>query len=167
MRDSASESSTQRGTDGISAAEPLSLAFDVACSVDHAFTVWTARLGSWWPADHTVSGQPERVEMECALGGRIYERTVEGVEHEWGRLTVWEPPERLGYTWHLGRDASKATDVEIRFSAIGPTRTRIEIDHRGWSRLGTTADEWRDRNRMGWQTLLPHYRTATTNGELA
>jgi uncharacterized protein YndB with AHSA1/START domain len=159
------EPATQRRTDGASATEPLSLAFDIACSSHHAFTVWTARLGSWWPADHTVSGRPERVEMECFPGGRIYERTAEGVEHEWGRVTTWEPPARLAYTWHLGRDPRHATDVEIRFLAVDDAHTRVEIDHRGWSRLGTTAGEWRDRNHIGWQTLLPHYRTATTNGE--
>jgi uncharacterized protein YndB with AHSA1/START domain len=161
------ESSARRRPDEISVSEPLSLAFDVDCPVDHAFTVWTARLGSWWPADHTVSGRPERVEMECTLGGRIYERAADGVEHEWGRVTAWEPPTRLAYTWHLGRDPGEATDVEIRFSAVNATHTRVEIDHTGWSRLGATADEWRDRNRIGWQTLLPHFRTATTNGEIA
>jgi uncharacterized protein YndB with AHSA1/START domain len=154
-------------TDGDSVIEPLAIAFDIACSAEHAFTVWTARIGSWWPADHTVSGRPERVVLECALGGRIYEQAAHGVEHEWGRVTVWEPPTRLAYTWHLGRDPEAATDVEIRFSAVGDARTRVEIDHRGWARLGASADTWRDRNRIGWQTLLPHYRTVITNGDLA
>ena len=116
-------------TDGVSVTEPLSIAFDVACSADHAFVVWTARIGTWWPADHTVSGSPERVEMQCALGGRIYERTAEGVEHEWGRVTAWEPPTRIAYTWHLGADPRAATDVEIRFSAVGEARARITIEH--------------------------------------
>lgn len=153
--------------DGISVSEPLSMTFDIACSAEHAFTVWTARIGTWWPTDHTVSGRPERVEMQCALGGRIYERTAEGVEHEWGRVTAWEPPTRLAYTWHLGRDPREATDVEIRFAAVTDASTRIEIEHRGWERLGGSADVWRDRNRIGWQTLLPHFPVATTNGDPA
>ena len=153
--------------DGVSVTEPLSIAFDIACSADHAFAVWTARIGTWWPADHTVSGSPERVEMQCAVGGRIYERSAEGVEHDWGRVTAWEPPHLLAYTWHLGTDPRAATDVEIRFSAVGEARARVEIEHRGWERLGGAANEWRDRNRIGWQTLLPHFRTATTNGDRA
>ena len=36
---------------------PLRLSFDVACSAEHAFTVWTAGIGTWWPPDHTVTGQ--------------------------------------------------------------------------------------------------------------
>ena len=38
--------------------EPIRLAFEVACPADHAFEVWTGRIGQWWPADHTVSGEP-------------------------------------------------------------------------------------------------------------
>ena len=32
--------------------------------------------------------------------------------------------------------------------------TVVEIEHRGWERLGVDADTWHDRNRMGWTTLL-------------
>jgi hypothetical protein len=31
------------------------------------------------------------------------------------------------------------------------------LDHRGWERIGARAEAWRDRNRRGWQTLLPWY----------
>ena len=39
--------------------------------------------------------------------------------------------------------------------------TRVEIEHRGWERLGADADLWRTRNQAGWSTLLPHYVHAT------
>ena len=142
-------------------AEPLSLRLELACSPEHAFAVWTSRIDSWWPADHTVTGQPGvEVVLEGRLGGRIYERTADGTEHDWGEVTLWEPPHRLGYLWHLRRDRADATDVEIRFLPTVGRRTVVEIEHRGWERLGTDADVWRDRNRMGWSTLLPHYSTA-------
>jgi hypothetical protein len=76
-------------------------------------------------------------------------------------VTVWEPPARLGYLWHLRRDRLEATEVEIRFVAVAAAATRVEIEHRGWERLGDGAEEWRDRNRGGWQTLLPHFIEAT------
>jgi len=78
---------------------------------------------------------------------------------------VWAPPTRLAYLWHLGRDRSAATDVDIRFVAHGPGDTRVEIEHRGWERLGSGADVWRERNRIGWQTLLPHFAAAITRGD--
>jgi len=141
--------------------EPLRSSCDVACSVQHAFATWTDGFGTWWPADHTVTGAPGLVVvLEAAAGGRIYERTPTGVEHEWGEVTVWEPPTRLVYLWHLRRDRADATEVEIRFVARGPTATRVEIEHRGWERLGSTGEDWRARNRAGWATLLPHYQAA-------
>ena len=82
-----------------------------------------------------------------------------GAEHDWGEVTVWEPPERLGYLWHLRRDRADATDVEIRFVPRGAS-TRVEIEHRGWERLGADGVSWRDRNQGGWEGLLPHFRDA-------
>lgn len=141
--------------------EPIRLAFDVPCPVEHAFSVWTTRIGQWWPKDHTVSAEEDlTVVLEGRPGGRIFERRSSGVEHDWGAVTVWEPPTRLGYTWHLDRDRSDATIVEIRFVAHGATATRVEIEHRGWERLGADGVPWRDRNRGGWATLLPHYEAA-------
>ena len=143
--------------------EPIRLAFEVDCPPDHAFEVWTSRIDRWWPADHTASGDAAtRVVLEGRPGGRIFERTAGGVEHDWGEVTIWEPPLRLGYLWHLRRDRADATEVEIRFLASGATSTRVEIEHRGWERLGASGEEQRDRNRGGWATLLPHFVAAAT-----
>ncbi len=63
-----------------------------------SFEVWTDRIDQWWPADHTASGEPDTtVILEPRPGGRIFERTTSGVEHDWGEVTIWEPPARLGY----------------------------------------------------------------------
>ena len=139
--------------------EPLRLTIDVDCAPEHAFAVWTERFSLWWPADHTVTGDPDLVALEPRLGGRIYERGPDGSEHDWGEVTTWEPPRRLGYLWHLMRDRADATEVEIAFRAH-ETGTRVEIEHRGWERLGADADVWRTRNHAGWSTLLPHYVSA-------
>jgi uncharacterized protein YndB with AHSA1/START domain len=144
--------------------EPVKISFDVACSVDHAFDVWTRQIGAWWPADHTVTGEADLVVLQGGVGGRIYERTADGNEHDWGRITVWEPPQQLTYLWHLGADPASATEVEILFHALGEAATRIEIEHRGWERLGRAGDEWRDRNQAGWASLLPHFNRAVEKG---
>ena len=142
--------------------EPIRLTFDVPCSVEHAWAVWTERFGQWWPADHTVTGDDDLVVvLEPRPGGRIFERTRGGVEHDWGEVTIWEPPGRLAYLWHLRRDRADATEVEIRFHARDGG-ARVEIEHRGWERLGADAETWRDRNRGGWATLLPHFVAAAS-----
>lgn len=142
--------------------EPLVLTLEVDCPADHAFAVWTDRIDRWWPADHTVSGRADaQIVLEPGVGGRIFERTPDGTEHAWGEVTVWDPPHRLGYLWHLRRDRADATEVEIRFVPDGDARTRVEINHHGWERLGADAEVWRDRNRTGWTTLLPHFTAAS------
>ena len=142
--------------------EPIRLAFEVDCPAPHAFEVWTTRIAQWWPADHTVSAEDGlTVVLEGRLGGRIFERTPDGTEHEWGEVTAWDPPGRFAYLWHLRRDRADATEVEIRFTEREGATTLVEIEHSGWERLGAGGVTWRDRNHGGWATLLPHYVAAT------
>ena len=138
--------------------EALRFAFDLDCAPDHAFNVWTSRIDTWWPRDHTV-GEAVSVQLVAGVGGRIYERDADGTEHDWGRVTAWDPPRRLAYTWHLGREASEATEVEVRFVTVGDG-TRVEIVQDGWERFGERAGPWRDRNHAGWSSLLPHFQDA-------
>lgn len=128
--------------------EPLRFSFLVGCPPDHAFATWTVGASSWWPVEHTVSAQPGlEVVFEPHLGGRIFERTPAGTEIEWGRITGWEPPRRLAYRWHIAADAADATEVEI--------------EHRGWDRLGPERGQpWRDANQGGWDGVLPSYLAA-------
>jgi hypothetical protein len=141
--------------------EPLTIDLELACSPQHAFATWTARIDVWWPKTHTVSGDPAAtVVLEPGVGGRIFERTPAGEERDWGEVTLWEPPERLGYLWHIRRDRADATDVLVRFAPLGADRTRLEIVHAGWERLGARGPGWRDANRGGWSGLLPHFTAA-------
>jgi activator of Hsp90 ATPase-like protein len=145
--------------------EPIRLSFDVACSREHAFETWTTRIGTWWPKSHSVTGDEHlEIVLEGRHGGRIFERTPSGIEHDWGEITLWEPPDRFGYLWHLQRDRADATDVEIRFISRDQATTTVEIEHRGWERLGADGQTWRDRNLGGWNGLLPHYRIAVERG---
>jgi uncharacterized protein YndB with AHSA1/START domain len=134
--------------------KPLEITFEVGCDAERAFALWTERAAVWWPPGHTVSGDPVAIVFEP--GGRIFERTGTGEEHDWGRVTRWEPPRRLAYTWHLRQDPAAATEVEITFTPQGEG-TRVEIVHGGWA-----APEQRDRNERGWGGLLPAYREAVT-----
>jgi uncharacterized protein YndB with AHSA1/START domain len=144
---------------------PLRMSFEVDCSVEHAFDVWTSGIGTWWPPDHTVTGHAEAVVLQSGVGGRIYERGPDGVEHEWGEVRIWEPPTQVTYSWYLGRDFDDAGEVDVRFLARGDGATTVEIEHRGWERARDAGDEWRQRNLAGWQTVTPHFVAAITKGD--
>ena len=141
--------------------DPLRLEYRIACSPAHAFAVWTTRLTTWWPPGHSASGDPGTVvTLEPRLGGRIYERTSDGTEIDWGEITGWDPPRGLRYVWHIRRDRADATDVELTFADAGDGTTRLEIVHSGWERLGAEAQAWRDANTDGWEALLPRFVAA-------
>jgi len=144
--------------------EPLRLSFEIACPAAHAFDTWTQRASMWWPPAHTVTHDPStQVVFEPRVGGRIYERTSSGQEVEWGSITAWERPRRLVYEWHIAADRASATEVEIAFIDLGE-RTRVQIEHRGWDRLGERGSSWRDENRSGWDGVLPDYKIACERG---
>lgn len=141
--------------------DPLRITFDVGCTPERTFELWTARTSTWWPATHTVSARRGvEVIIEPGVGGRIFERTPEGEEHDWGQVTAWEPPTRISYLWHLRQDRADATHVEITFAGAEGTGTRVAIVHHGWDELGARGAEQRERNEHGWTGLLAHFRTA-------
>jgi uncharacterized protein YndB with AHSA1/START domain len=144
--------------------EPLKFSFEVACPQERAFELWASRIDTWWPTNHTISGSKDvKVVLESGVGGRIFERTPKGEEHEWGEVTVWEPPRQLSYLWHIGSDRSDATSVTVRFLSKGPSDTTVQIEHDGWERLGARAEERRNRNSDGWQSLVKYYQAATSS----
>jgi len=141
--------------------EPLRISFEIECAPDHAFATWTRRTGSWWPPEHTVSHERgAEIVFEPRVGGRIFERTPDGTEIDWGEIVEWEPPRRLRYLWHIATDPEHATDVEIVFRELPDSTTRVEIEHGGWDRLGEIGQEWRDANQAGWDGVLPSYSEA-------
>jgi len=133
--------------------EPLRMSFVVECPVDHAFDVWTK--ATWWPASHTMTGDPADVVFEARSGGRIFERTHDGREVDFGEVTEVDPPRLIRYLWHMRTDRDNATQVEITFTDRGDDTTLVGIEHTGWQTV-----EWRDRNQAGWDGLLPHYKAA-------
>jgi hypothetical protein len=137
------------------------MSFVVGCPADHAFQTWTARASAWWPPQHTVSGERGLdIVFEPRVGGRIFERTADGREFEWGQITEWDPPRRVRYRWSIATDAAGATDVEIVFNAVTGSSTRVEIEHRGWERLGDRGPGWREVNQGGWRGTLPAFVAA-------
>jgi uncharacterized protein YndB with AHSA1/START domain len=145
---------------------PLELEFEVSCRPSIAFETWTRRASMWWPLDHSISGERGlNVVFEDHVGGRIFERAPSGAEYQWGSITAWEPPSRLAYTWHLGFGPEDGTGVEIRFIDAGSDRTRVEIVHGGWERLGERAPQRREGNRRGWASVVPHFVEAIEIGD--
>ena len=96
-------------------------------------------------------------------GGRWFERAEDGTECLWGKVLVWDPPGRLVLSWETGADWKHhddlSTEVEIRFVALGPALTRVELEHRNLDRFGMAADAMRGAfdSDGGWSGMLKRY----------
>jgi uncharacterized protein YndB with AHSA1/START domain len=134
--------------------------------IEFAFRVFTERMGTWWPATHSIAANPfKEIVVEPRAGGRWFERDGAGAECEWGRVLVWEPPRRVVATWQLqpdwkfNADLSRASEVAVEFHEEGPEITRLEFEHRhlerhgeGWEKLREGVD-----SPGGWTAVLALY----------
>jgi uncharacterized protein YndB with AHSA1/START domain len=141
---------------------PLVKSVMVPLAPSEAYRLFTDRIAEWWPlAGHSVSEERARTcVFNARVGGRIYEVRDDGVESEWGRVTAADPPHRVAFTWHPGRDPETAQSVEVHFVAEGDG-TRVTLEHRGWQRLGERAARDRAGYDTGWGFVLgDRYRRA-------
>jgi uncharacterized protein YndB with AHSA1/START domain len=134
----------------------------VRSGVDHTFAVFVREIGVWWPRQpYSEGGERVRdVTVEPRVGGRVHETWHDGTVREWGRLLAWEPPHRLIMSWVC---TPATTEVELTFTPLGPSLTRVAVEHRGWEALsdaqaaqdcaqpGGYASGGFDR---GWATIL-------------
>jgi uncharacterized protein YndB with AHSA1/START domain len=115
---------------------------------ERAFDVFTARHGTWWPSTYHIGTSAYRTAViEPFVGGRWFERGVDGAEADWGKVLVWDPPQRLVLAWQITPDfqfdPDLVTEIDVRFEAIGPNQTRVELEHRYFDRFGARAAEMR------------------------
>ena len=135
--------------------EPVRASVAVERPPVEAFFVFTAGMGRWWPLRRHSVCRVHAVNcgIEPRLGGAVFEVRDDGERLPWGRVLEWEPPSRIVLRWHPGRPAQAAQEVEVRFTAEG-AGTRLDLEHRGWARLGADAAEARKSYDIGWRALL-------------
>ena len=135
--------------------EPVRQSVRVRRSVEAAFELFTRDIGSWWPmGTHYARGDVVGVVFEGRPGGRIYERSRDGEVAEWGEVLAWEPPRRVVFSWLPNVGRGGPTEVEVRFTAEDPKTTRVELEHRGWERLGDLGAQTRSRYLNGWPGVI-------------
>jgi uncharacterized protein YndB with AHSA1/START domain len=138
----------------------------VEAPIERAFRVFTEDFDRIKPREHNMLGvEIAETVFEPRAGGRVFDRGVDGSEFHWARVLAFEPPDRVVISWDLNpqfqieSDPAKTSEVEVRFIAEGPERTRVELEHRhldrhgeGWPGIREAVD-----GEGGWPLYLQRY----------
>jgi uncharacterized protein YndB with AHSA1/START domain len=112
-----------------------------------------------------LEGEIAETVFEPHVGGRIYDRGVDGSECQWARVLAFEPPHRVVFSWdisprwQLESDVERTSEVEVRFVAESADRTRVELEHRNLDRHGEGWEDARDAvgSDGGWPLYLQRF----------
>jgi uncharacterized protein YndB with AHSA1/START domain len=104
-----------------------------------AFDIFTRDIDRWWRHGIKFRHAGRRsglVCMELHAGGRLFE-SIDGEQQvvEVGKIKIWEPPQRLVFSWRNANYApDEATEVEVTFTST-PRGTMVSVTHRGLTAL--------------------------------
>jgi uncharacterized protein YndB with AHSA1/START domain len=136
----------------------------VDLDLDQAFRLFTDGINEWWPLNEGFSFGGDRaksIHLEPWLDGRLYELWDDGDSLETGRVIECDPPRRIVFTW---RDAEERAEMEVEVSFLTEDEgTRVQVEHRGFERVGPNGADLAARYAGGWprvlQSFLAHSKT--------
>src|SRR5690349_607766 len=138
----------------------------VEAPVEVAFKVFTEEFDRVKPREHNLlSVDIAETVFEPRAGGYVYDRGVDGSECRWARVLAYEPPHRVVISWDIGphwqieTDRDRSSEVEVRFIAEAPGRTRVQLEHRNLDRHGDGWEGLREGvgGEQGWPLYLRRY----------
>jgi len=141
---------------------PLRKTIVIEASPERTFEVFTAGIDRWWPRSHSLGSSPmAKSVIEPFVGGRWYTIHEDGSECTVGHVRAWQPGVRFVVGWEIGADwkpdarVAFTSEVEVQFFAEAGGRTRLELEHRNFERMGTAAGEkMRHEVEGGWPKML-------------
>jgi uncharacterized protein YndB with AHSA1/START domain len=145
----------------------------VDAPIELAFRVFTEHFDRIKPREHNMLAVDiKETVFEARVGGRIYDRGVDGSECHWARVLAIEPPNRIVFSWDISprwqieADVDKTSEVEVRFIAETSSRTRVELEHRNLDRHGAGWESVRDgvAADQGWPLYLHRFGELVTGG---
>ena len=145
----------------------------VDAPAEKAFAVFTERFGDFKPPEHNLLAVPiAETVFEPRVGGHIYDRGTDGSKCRWARVLVYEPPQRVVFSWDIGpswqveTEPENTSEVEVRFIPESPQRTRVELEHRHLDRHGPGWEAVSDGvgHDEGWPLYLDRYAALLTDG---
>jgi uncharacterized protein YndB with AHSA1/START domain len=146
----------------------------VAASPARVFEAFTRETDLWWrrgPKYRLSNKYEGRVELTPGVGGELLMHTPRR-SFVLGRVLVWEPGARLVLEWrNVNFAEGERTEVEVWFEATPSGKTRVTLEHRGWSairpdhpaRHGLVGREFNAMMGNWWAGLLASLRETYSN----
>jgi uncharacterized protein YndB with AHSA1/START domain len=122
---------------------PIVRSVDVSTTPERLWELLTQpeQLVRWWP---------DVAELEPREGGRVRMVFSANSSVVNGRVTRFDPPTGLGFTWDREQSPGAPTQVELTVTDLGDGRCRVEVVHSGWE----AAPELRPMHDLGWAHFL-------------
>jgi len=140
---------------------------EIPVTRDNAFRRFVDEIDTWWPAEYTWAGKAlQELTMGAHVGGLCSEIGPHGFRCDWGRVLAIHRPERIVLAWQIGPDRlpvpdpERASEVEVRFREAEDGTSRLELEHRSFSRHGEGAADYLAAMSAdhGWPYILSRYK---------
>lgn len=140
---------------------------------ERAFDVFVHRMVEWWPLVPFSAGGDRvvAVDVDGRVGGQVVETWDDGTTWVWGDVLAFDEPTLFAMTWNV---TGTPTVVELTFTSVAATVTKVDLEHRGWERLSERelGDDCAIPGgylggsfHQGWQHILGAYERAVTEIE--
>lgn len=118
----------------------------INADAEKVFEAYVHHIDSWWTRRGTFrysfapeTTEPRHIRFDARLDGRFYEEFADGSHYTIGRITLWDPPAGLAYTWKAP-EWPATTTITVRFTETSGD-TEVEVTHEG------VRHRWRTRPR--------------------
>jgi len=143
--------------------DPVVKTITVPCAQKRAFEIFVD-MPKWWPLEkrsmslYSAKAPAKSLSVEARLGGQIIETAADDAIHHWGTFTKFSPHNHLQFDFHMGLPATQTGQVDVTFTPLTATSTRVELVHSNWEGYGDMAEMMLNGYGSSWSMLFEqHY----------
>lgn len=139
--------------------DPVIKTIEVPCGQQQAFDIF-CDMPTWWPLGKRsmslmrAGGPAKGLSVEARLGGQIIETAIDDEEHHWGTFTKFDAHHHLQLDFHMGLPPEQSGQVDVTFTPLSATTTRVELVHSNWEGYGDMAEMMLNGYGSSWGMLF-------------
>ncbi len=149
--------------------DPVVKTVDVPCPQQRAFETFVD-MPRWWPLEKRsmslmwAKAPAKSLTADAREGGKIIELAADDKEHHWGTFRIVDPHSHVQFDFHMGLPAEQTGQVDVRFTPLSATETRVELTHSNWEGYGDMAEMMVNGYGSSWSMLFEEHFAGACNG---